>query len=244
MVSVMCAWLMACSSAEEQQDNVRIADTNVRLGIGYLQQGRVDAALEKFKRALDAAPDYAEAHGSIALAYDQLDDRKLAALHYERAIELKPADGSSYNNYAAFLCRIDKPLEAEQYFLKALASRGYRTQAQAYENLGVCAMKVPDLDKADKYLRKALQFDARLPVALLTMARVSLQQGNYLSGRGYLQRYLESNQPGPDGLWLAVQVEQKLGDKDAVRNYALQLRKRFPDSEETRQMLAAGLDKL
>ncbi|NNG13883.1 MAG: type IV pilus biogenesis/stability protein PilW, partial [Gammaproteobacteria bacterium] len=34
------------------------------------------------------------------------------------------------------------------------------------------------------------------------------------------------------GLWLGIQIERKMGDKDAVASYALSLRKQFPDSEE------------
>jgi len=209
------------------------------LGVGYFKQGRVEAALEKLLKALQAAPDYPEAHSSIALVYQRLGETEKAADHYRQALELKPDDGSIHNNYAVFLCNTGKPLEAEKHFLQAINSRGYRTPAEALENLGVCALQIPDFEKAETYLRKALQINKRLPGALLQMARVSYEKGRFMSGRAYLQRYQEVATMGPKGLWIGIQVEKKLGDNDAVREYESQLRKSYPDSDETRKLLEA-----
>lgn len=242
----LCCSLLACASNEvrNKEQDLKYADTHVRLAVGYLQQGRVDAALERLLQALDAAPDYPEAHSSIALVYDQLGENEKSIHHFERALKLRPEDGAIHNNYAVSLCRQGKPHEAEKHFLQAIKSRNYRTPARAYENLGVCAMQIPDLDKAETYLRNALQINPKLPAALLQMGRISLQKERYLSGRAYLQRYQEVAPLDPQGLWLGVQVENKLGDTESARKYALQLRKNFPDANETRLMLEAGLDQL
>ena len=242
-VVVLCTILLACSSTQEgekaEKNKYRIADTNVQLGVGYFRQGRVEAALEKLLKALEAAPDYPEAHSSIALIYERLGETEKAGNHYRQALEIKPEDGSIHNNYAVYLCNTGKPLEAEKHFLQAIKSRGYRTPAQALENLGICAMQIPDFEKAENYLRKALQMDKRLPGALLQMARVSYEKGRFMSGRAYLQRYQEVAAMGPKGLWIGIQVEQKLGDKKTVREYESRLRKRYPDSDETRKLLEA-----
>lgn len=233
--------LFACASVEEEKredkTKFRIADTNVRLGLGYLQRGLDKDALERFKKAIVALPDYAEAHSSIALAYVRLDNPEKAGEHYQRAVELKPDDGSIQNNYAVFLCGQGKYKAAEQHFLTALKSRKYRTPAQALENLGVCMLQIPDLQKAENYLRKALKMDSRLPGALLQMARVSVDRKQFMSGRAYLQRYREVAQLGPDGLWLGINVEKKLGDKFLMREYKDLLRQNYPDSDEMQFLL-------
>ncbi len=236
-VVVLCAILLACASAEERKKQNHIADTNVRLGVGYLKQGRVEAALEKLLKALKAVPDYPEAHSSIALVYERLGETEKAGDHYREALEIKPENGSIHNNYAVYLCNIGKPLEAEKHFLQAIKSRGYRTPAQALENLGVCVMQIPDIEKAETYLRKALQINKRLPSALLQMASVSYEKGRFMSGRAYLQRYQEVAIMGPKGLWIGIQVEKKLGDDDAVREYTRLLLRNYPDSSETRKLL-------
>ncbi len=234
--------LFACATVQEQEredkTRFRIADTNLRLGLGYLQQGRDEAALQKLKKAVDAMPEYAEAHSSIALAYIRMDKLEKAEAHYQRAVELKPDDGSIQNNYAVFLCGQGKYVEAEQHFLTAISRRKYRTPAEALENLGVCMLQVPDLEKAETYLRRALRIDSRLPSALLQMARVSVEKKRMMSARAYLQRYQEVATLGPSGLWLGIQVEQTLGDMAAMREYKMLLRQNYADANEMHLLLA------
>jgi len=236
MVVYICFFLLACAGTQQQDNNQKIAESNVRLGVGYFQQGKVEAALEKIKKALKAAPDYPDAHSSIALIYQQLDEDEKAREHYETALVLQPDNGLIHNNYATLLCKMGKPLDAEPHFLQAINSRGYRTPAQALENLGSCLMRVPDLDKAEKYLRQALQISPKLSGALLQMVRVGIGKKRYMSGRAYLQRYHEVVKVNPQSLMLGIEVENKLGDKKTVMDYKSQLRRDFPDSEETRKL--------
>ncbi len=230
--------LLACAGARQlEKDNQKIAESNVRLGVGYFQQGKVEDALVKIKKALKAVPDYHDAHSSIALVYQQLDQDEKAKEHYETALELQPDNGLTLNNYATLLCKMGKPLKAEAYFLQAINSRGYRTSAQALENLGSCLMQVPDFDKAESYLRQALQINPKLPGALLQMVRVGIEKKRYMSGRAYLQRYQEVAKMNPQSLLLGIQVETNMGDKKTVMDYKSQLRRNFPDSDETRKLL-------
>lgn len=239
IITALSVFLLACASAAKKDEAYKIAQSNVQLGIGYLKQGRVEDALIKLQKAVDVAPDYPEAQSSIALVYQQLGEFEKSREHYEKALELQPDSGIIHNNFATLLCRSGKPLEAETHFLKAIKSRGYKTPAQALENLGACMMQVPNLDKAEKYLRQALQMNPRLPGALLQMARIGLEKKRYMSGRAYLQRYQEVAEMNPESLWLGIQVEKQLGDKKAVMDFENQLRRKFPDSNETRLLLEA-----
>ena len=77
--------------------------------------------------------------------------------------------------------------------------------------------------------------------ALIQMGQISYDQGNYLSARGYLQRYLEVARHTPASLWLGIRVEKELGDKDTLSSYALLLRNNFPDSDEAALLRQSGL---
>lgn len=233
----IATFLMACASPQQKEEDLRIAQSNVRLGIGYLEQGKINIALEKMQKALKADPDYVQAHSGIALIYQQMGEYDKARDHYERALELDPDSGAIQNNYATLLCKIGKPREAEKHFLKAINSRGYRTPAEALENLGTCLLQVPDYANAEKYLRQSLKINPRLPGALLQMAHVSVENGRYMSGRAYLQRFQEVAKMTPESLWLGIKVERKLGDSNAIMKYKSQLIRKFPDSAETRLLL-------
>ena len=223
----------------------RVARTNTELGLGYLQQGERKLAIEKLQRAIDADADYAPAQHSLALAYQEFGQMDLAEQHYRIAMKLLPLDGGIHNNYGAFLCGQGHFAEGEEQFRVALHDPTYATPATALENAGLCALRVPDLDKAENYLRQALKVDANLLGALLGMARVQFDRKQYLNARAYLQRY-EVTAPLPaQGLFVAVQIEHQLGDHQAAQRYMTQLYTQFPDSSEAQQIkrLEAGFSK-
>lgn len=211
-----------------------LAETNVKLGVGYLQQGRRDLALNKLQRALELSPNLASAHNAIAIVYDQLGQFDEAGQHYEKAVNLAPNDSDALNNYGTFLCKRGELVKAEQYFLRALENPLYTRPANTYENAGLCATRVPNTMKAEKYFRSALQLNPRLPGSLYQMSVISFDRGEYLQARAYFQRYAAIAKHNPQSLWLGVRIEQMLDDKNAASSYALQLRSSYPDSQEAR----------
>ncbi|RJQ47177.1 MAG: type IV pilus biogenesis/stability protein PilW [Gammaproteobacteria bacterium] len=214
-----------------------LADTYVKLGIGYLQQGKRDLALSNLQRALELDDSSSSAHNAIAILYEQLGEIKLARRHYERAVRLNPQDSPAQNNYGAFLCRQNEMQKAEQHFLEALKNPLYETPEFAYENAGLCALQVPDRAKAERYFREALRANPTLPESLYQMALLSYEAQNYLSARAYLQRHAEAAQHTPRSLWLGIRIERELGDKNALASYSLLLKGKFPGSEEAGLLL-------
>lgn len=235
--------LQGCSAIEsikasEEKDH-RIAKTHVELGVGYIKQGKFDVALEKLKKAVDAEPGYAPGHSAIAIVYERLEKYDLADYHYQEAISLSPEDGGLYNNYGVFLCGQKRYTEAEENFMKAINTPRYPTPELAYENAGACERQAPqyDIEKAEKYLSKALDRNPRLPLALINMAHIRFEQNNFLSARGFIQRYESVSRHTADSLWLGVLVERKLKNKDAMQDYAKQLQTDFPKSEQFKMLL-------
>lgn len=236
---LMLLLMSACASttAVEDDRDFKIADTNLRLGIGYMRQGKYEDALEKLQKAYSAKPDYADVHGALALVYESLLEYKKADRHYREAIDLNPENGGFYNNYGGFLCRRGKYKEADKYFVKAIETRRYKTPEQALENAGACAILIPDLEKAEIYLRRALSINDKLPLALSQMADLMFRKENYMSARAYLQRYEEVSQHTAESLWLGIRTERKLGDKEAEAHYAKLLQSQYPDSLEFKRWL-------
>ena len=233
--------LAGCSSIEkyksDQVKNERLVETQVQLGVGYFEQGNYEVALEKLQMALDVKSNYAPAHSAIALVYEKMQKYDKADEHYREAISLNPEDGGMLNNYGVFLCNRNRPADAEKYFLKAIKIPLYDTPELAYENAGACARRIPDAEKAETYLTKALELNPQLPTALINMAEIRFEQDRYLSSRGFLQRYESVSSHSAESLWLGIRVERKLGDKNAEANYKKQLQSKFPKSEQFRMML-------
>jgi type IV pilus assembly protein PilF len=70
------------------------------------------------------------------------------------------------------------------------------------------------------------------------MADLSYARREYAESRHYLNRLTQVAAPTAEALWLGVRTERRLGDRNGEASYALQLRNRFPNSKETRALLA------
>ncbi len=222
----------------EQPD--KAAEVNVQLGIGYLRQGDWQSARVKLEKATEQDPDNVIAHTALGLVYQNLDDAEGAERHFRRAVSLAPQEPDTLNSLAVFLCRgAGGRDEALQLFDRALSiplSKTYSNKAMLYTNAGVC-VKIVDLARSEDYLRAALAIDPQFADALLQVADVSYQRGNYLQSRAFLQRHLVVAAPSPAALWLGTRIEESMGDLEAADEFSSRLRKTFPESVETRLLL-------
>ncbi|HHM05101.1 MAG TPA: type IV pilus biogenesis/stability protein PilW [Gammaproteobacteria bacterium] len=231
------AVLVACSgTGRSVRDPVKAAEANAELGLAYMQQGRLELAMDKLQSALELDSGLPQAHHYIAELYQRTGDEKLADKHYRKALTLAPEEPMLHNNYGVFLCRQRRYREAEDHFLEAAGQVFYRSPEVAYKNAGACAYHAGDPDKAEQYYRKALQLKPRLAAALIGMAELKENQGAHLSARAFLQRYEEVARVTPRSLWLGVKVERALGDDKAAAAYAAKLRRRFPAAAETARL--------
>lgn len=233
--------LGACASSPEQDYNRSVADANFKLGIGYMQSGRLEVAAEKLLKALQFDENSPETHNAIAVLYEDMREYSPAETHYKRAIELKPDYTLAKLNYARFLCTREPVRTAEgESELQRIANdpvNAGANAADAYAILGVCARKRDDPAQAETWLRKALELNPDNSSALLNMAELSQKQGNTLPARAFLQRYHAKNRPTPQSLWLGMLIEQASdGDPQLRREYGVALLSRFPDSDETRRL--------
>jgi type IV pilus assembly protein PilF len=209
-----------------------IAEINLKLGIEYLQRGEYENALEKLRRAEEADKNFPPTYNALGILYQRLGDKVRAEKYYKHALSLNSSDAPTLNNYGQFLCREGRFDEAQTTFLKAANNPLYSTPEIALTNAGTCAAAQGKLDVAETHLRNALGKNPRVAVALIQMAEISYTTASYLSARAYLQRYLETSAHTSKSLWLGINIENELGDKNALSSYKLLLRNKFPDSKE------------
>lgn len=241
LVMVLVSLLSACQQSgtvkQAQTDRVKLAEVNTELGIQYMQRGEYEIAMQKFDKAIDADPSYADAYNAYGLLHSTLGQFDDAERSFQNALRLDSGDSATLNNYGQFLCKRKRYAEGQVQFLKAVENPLYKYPAVAFSNAGTCAMAAGDLEAAETHFRAALERDPRLPQALMQMIDLSFRQARHLPARGYLQRYLEVGRHTARTLWLGIQIERALGDKNAVSSYGLQLEKNFPDANETRLYL-------
>jgi len=211
---------------------------NVQLGVAYMQKGDLNVALSKLRKALRQSPQLAIAHNSIAILYARLGEIGLAESHFERSISLDRTDSRLRNNYGRFLCQHRTLDAAIVQFDLAANNPLYQTPYRPLVNAGICSLNGNKLEQADQYLRKALRQKPKLGLALVGMIRLSVLQNQYAQGKAYLDRYLVIAKHNADSLWYGYQIEKKLGNTSTANNYAVRLKTRYPDSEQTRLLLS------
>lgn len=239
LASMILAGCVTTSEGTDGASPTEAARYNVQLGLEYLNQGRRDLAMEKLQRAVQQDPRSAQAQMALAYAYNHYGDTDRADEHYRRALRLDDDNSDVRNTYGAFLCQHGRLQEAERHFLAAARDVNYSTPEVAWTNAGICAEREPDMDKAERYYREALDADPRHEDALWLLAQLTFNQGNALPARAFLQRYLEVAPRTAESMWLGYQVESALDDAAAAGRYATILRDEFPQSEQARRLQEA-----
>ena len=238
LLLLLLTGLQACVSVDPQQtQNEKASAVNVQLGIGYLQQNKLELASEKLEKAVRQDPKSASAHNAYAILQDRLGQKDKAEYHYERAVDLDPKDSQAANNYGAFLCNNGRELEAEEYFIKATDNPLYKTPEYAYTNAAICLLKVNRVEPAREYLRRALAARPDFAAALLAMADINFNEGDNDAAKLYLDRYHLVAQASAKSLWLAIRNTLELDADGDVTEYGERLEKDFPKSEEYQSWL-------
>jgi type IV pilus assembly protein PilF len=236
-----CASPGGGSAGTPQQDTTNAqarARIHTELAATYYSRMQYGVALQEVGAALNAVDDYAPAFNVRAMIRIALKEDDKARDDFLHSLRLDDTNSDTHNNFGWFLCQHGHAKEAIEQFQDALSNPLYATPETAYANLGICLNKSGQLKEAENDLQRALILHPDMPLALYGLADLNYGKGDYLAASSYFRRYA---QLGPDlsaeQLWLAVRIARKLQDYDSEGSYALQLRKRFPDSTETKLML-------
>jgi type IV pilus assembly protein PilF len=219
---------------EKERQIKESAVINVQLASGYIRRGDLEVAERKLLKAIEHDRKYVPAYTTMAVLKSMIGDLEEAEDYYAKAIDLDPRNPELHNNYGTFLCNSGKLEEAYEEFQKALRNQFYATPETAHANLGYCLLQAdkPNFALAERHLRSALKVDPNQASALLAMGELGLRSNKYLMARAYMQRYHSVARPSAATLWLQIQVEHALGDKDFVHKLSRTLIEDFPESPE------------
>lgn len=208
----------------------------------YVARAQYKVALGELRKAITADSRYGPAYNVYGMIYMDLAEDKLAEENFRHAIELDRNDSNARNNYGWFLCTRGRYDEGLAQFSTAIRNPLYAQPELAMTNAGLCAEKKGDIALAEANLGKALKLQPDNPNSILKLAGLYFRQGRVTEAQRLLGRHDELAPPTAESLWLGVRLERKLGDRSQEAAYALQLRKRFPDSSETQQLLTGQFE--
>lgn len=225
------------SAARNQEPSADADDRNYQLGAQYYRNGSYELARARLERAIELDSRNADAHSLLAMTLVQLGNTRLATESFDQSVRLDPKSQDIRNAYAVFLCQERRYDEALEQFDRAIGIRENDNAWVEMTNAGVCVAKRPDLDRAEKYFRQALELRPTYGEALIQMAALKHRTDDDFTARAFLQRYLATNPATAPVLYLAVQIETGGGDERAATDYMNRLLREFPDSPESRLLL-------
>ncbi|MGL6118804.1 type IV pilus biogenesis/stability protein PilW [Plesiomonas sp.] len=239
--ALFSVFLSGCVSSVADKDPINATDAaqaRINLGLGYLNQGEMVLARQNLERALSFSPDDYRVHMAMAYYHQRVGEVKNAELDYVKTLRLSPKNGDILNNYGAFLCAQGKYSQAEEQFNAALSVPNYYRTADSLENLGLCAMRAGNQQKAEDYLVRALKHEPVKGTRLMLLAENELKSGRRPQAEFMLATYDRVLPVTADSLWMHIRVAKAQGSLNLVNQYGQQLAREFPQSQRYQQFLA------
>jgi type IV pilus assembly protein PilF len=227
------------TNAPPESDDDNAAEYNYQLGARYYQNESYDLARDRLQRAVELDPRLARAHMMLGMTFEALDNLRLATASYKESIRVAPRDFTILNAYAVFLCRQSDYAGAGKYFERSANHPENDDAEQTLTNAGLCMLQKPDVGAAEGFFRAALERKSTYGEALLQLCLLKYRQQEYLSARAFLQRFMSANKSTAGVLFLAAEIEGKLGNEDGRTEFVNQLLREYPESPEARKALSS-----
>ena len=142
------------------QESVKAAQTQntqaaVEIGKGLkaLAAGDAQQAIEAFKRAVQAAPQSAEAHNHLGVALDKAGDPEGAITEFRKAISLQLQNAAAYNNVGDLLAKQGNIDAAIDELERAVALKA--DLAEAHYNLALVLLQKGDRERSRTEFERA-----------------------------------------------------------------------------------------
>ena len=144
--------LEACEALLGEQPND--APTLNLLGMLCHRAGDIDSAIPYFQQCIEAAPDFAEAYGNLAVMLKTQGRLAEALEAYGKGLALDPDNAQAQLNFGLALHSTGRDAEAVAPLRHAIALAPYMTEA--YNALGLCLLKTGQIEEAAATFRNAI----------------------------------------------------------------------------------------
>lgn len=231
--SLICIALLlsACVTngpANKVWSNDKRVRAQVELGLDYLKRDQLDIARERFEKALSINKSSSAALHGLGLVEAKSLNYDRARQYLSRSIQLSPDNEKAKSDYAVILCETQSASQGIE-LLEGMRTLTLSLGAQLA--LARCYEANHELNKAEKAYQVVLSSRPTTRQALISMAHLKYQADNYLSARGFLQRYFATNTISSKALLLAAKVENNLQNLEERDRYTKQLWARYPKTK-------------
>jgi Tfp pilus assembly protein PilF len=160
----------------------------LRAGMANERTGNYPAAVEAYRRGLEAEPDNVELLNAMGFALFQQGKSEEAMVALEKAIEVDPQHWKAHNNMALASIDMGELELAEAHYRESLA---IEPQPAIYNDLGVVLERQGLPESAVEAYRSALALDPDSDSAHYNLGASLARAGEYAEAESHLQAALE-----------------------------------------------------
>jgi tetratricopeptide (TPR) repeat protein len=165
------------------------AVTENNVAAALQEDGRLDEAIDHYRRSIATQSDYAPAYNNMGTALRAKGHVDEAVAAYQHAIETMPDYADAHYNLANALMEQNRGDEATAHLL--IAARTLPTSAGVHNNLGKALADQGRLEEAASELGQAVALDPRSAKAHRNLGNVLASQGRVEEALVHLRRAVE-----------------------------------------------------
>jgi type IV pilus biogenesis/stability protein PilW len=179
------AALLGCAAPSPEKK--KEASARMQMGLTYLEQRNLPAAMRELTTASGLDPENPEIDVSLGLAYQTRGDLGMAEKHFRNAVRKKPDYAEAHNNLGIVLSHLGRGEEAIREFETAASNVLYPTPEMAYYNLGEEYRRRKNIQKAEEMYRRSISVNNRYPDAYVRLALLYGDRGRWAEAAGTLE---------------------------------------------------------
>ena len=240
-ISIVLAGALTCSTASAEPKKKKKQPTPVndplysltlmRQGVVFMQQGRYDEALKRFKEADQIAPGNATNANMIGLCYLRTGELDKAFAYFDTALRLVPLFTDARNNRGTTYLAMGQYHLAEVDFMAVLGDSTYPHAKQVNYNLGLTYLQRGQPGAAEESFRRSIIPPNPVFDGFMQLAALAQQQGELERSKVLLE---EAKLNFPEAIEVSFELGKVLilmGRDDEARPYLEQVISDEPSSE-------------
>jgi tetratricopeptide (TPR) repeat protein len=193
------------------------------LGLFLRNQGRIEEAMQHYRKAIQFNPDFSDALNNLGLALAAKGRFDEAIENYYKAIQTDPKRFETQYNMGLALAAKGRFDEAIEYFRKAVHMNPNFSEAQY--NLGNALAARGRFDEAIGNYRKAIQINPNFPEALDNLGNALAAKGRFDEAIENYRQAIHVNSNRPETFFhLGMTLGQLGRSREAVAQYRETLR--------------------
>jgi len=183
------------SVTEIDQEVPDAARKEFEKGAQLSRDGKIQDAVDRFKKAIEIFPNYLMAHNNLGAQYLKLGKWAEAAKQFEAAVKIHPKALNPRQNLAIALIEQKQYVEAIEHLNQALSIDSRSPVTHLYA--GIASLGVDEIDQAQRELSTALSLGGEeYSNAHFFLGLVYMKKGDRESAARELKTYIEKSPKG------------------------------------------------